>query len=342
MRSMFDLFDRNASSPHRSHRPRHPRRLGASAGLLGVVLVAAACGGTSAGTGSGAAGGTGSESAGSPIEQLFGNASASQRALEDQVAACMRERGWQYTPNTAMFEQGEIAGDPTSDPAFVEQYGYGISTQPPPDAFGATVIDADKDPNSAYLQGLSAEDQQRYFDDLWGGQISANGGDATGAVAVSAEIDPNSCQSKASAAIAEDHPEMSDAFSKRFGELAEAMEQDPKMAAATEKWSDCMAKADFTYAGVDEVYEDLQRRVSELYPSEGAPIGPDQNAASGAAATLPAADQERLDKLQRDERAIAKADRACRIDTIDKVRPQLEQELVEKLRSEFPGIGGGK
>lgn len=82
--------------------PRRPHHLALAA--LGLTVVLGACGG-STGSGSSAttADASGGEGTGTPLEQLFSNTSASQGAVEDAVAACMRDRGWQYTPNRSSF-----------------------------------------------------------------------------------------------------------------------------------------------------------------------------------------------------------------------------------------------
>lgn len=336
-----------------------PRRLALAA--LGLTVVLGACGGSS-GSGSTAttAGASDGEGTGTPLEQLFSTTSASQGVVEDAIAACMRDRGWQYTPNRSSFG-GVVSFGGDGDPTFREQYGYGISTQPPPEAFGfPTGQDQPKDPNAAYLESLSTDDQARFNKDLFGSlsEVSADGDQGAVVAATPVEMDPNSCMAKAQAEAAKTHPELSQEFGKRLGELMQAQDSDPRMQDAMTKWSACMAKANFTYAKVDEVFEDLSARAGELLGTSGPGGGLTPTGASGGglvissgggvapgaspSTTLSASDQAALAKLQDEERAIAKADAACREDTLTDVRATLEQEVVDKLRSEFPGVGSGK
>lgn len=330
---------------------RHPRpRRFVAIGALGLTAVLGACG--SAGGSGAASRDAGGQSAGTPLEQLFGDSSTIQRATEDEIARCMRARGWEYTPNTSGV--GTVIGsDPMGDATFRAQYGYGISTQPPPEAFGiASGADASKDPNMAFLERLSEREREQYQKDLFGPMVPESGSSANGGAVQIAGPDSSSCMGQATAAVAKKHPEMSEEFFERLSELMRDMEDDPAMKAAMKAWSTCMAKGSFTYATIDDLMTDLSQRAQAILGTGdtggigvAAPVGAiGIGAASGAAptTTLNASDQSRLDALQREERALAQADYACRETTVDPVRPKLEQKVVDKLRSEFPGIGGGR
>lgn len=348
--------------------PIPPHRLGFRRAVAALALTAAlgACGSTGPGgagpgqtstPGQGSAPGrqattttaAGEEAAGSPLDQLFGDGSAANRAIEDKVAACMRGRGWQYTPAPNLGGAVGIGVVTTSanDPAFIERYGYGISTQPPVESAGA---DEPENPNAKYLNSLSEADQKRYARDLSGDDLAGSGGNDS---PVAFTIDPSSCYGQAQKEVAKDHPELTDAFTTRFGELLKATRDDPRMVAANARWSACMARSKFTYANVEDVYADLQARADKLQGVPGAAAGGGEPRAiqlpgsgnagpAGPTTTLSPGDQERLTRLQAEERAIAKADVACRKDTVDPVRRTLDSEIADKLRSEFPGLGGGR
>lgn len=319
-----------------------------AAAALGLTVVLGACGsGASSSTSSTTSPSGDGSSTGTPLEQLLTGNGASQRALEDAIAACMRERGWQYTPNTTTNTPTPSVS--TDSEAFRRQYGYGISTQPPMEAFGlvgSTTGGAD-DPNGKYLASLSDADKARYQKDLYGDIVVGVPADGTGGGAVAASPadgpGPDTCAGRAEASVAKEFPEMSREFSTRLTELMTGMADDPTMKTAMTAWSTCMAKANFTYASVDEVYQDLQKRAGDIFGSGGGPAADGAvMVGGGPTASLSPSDQDRLAKLQADELAIAKADDACAVDTIDKVRPELERQVVDKLRSEFPGVGSGK
>ncbi len=289
------------------------------------------------------------DGSGSPLESLFGFDENSQRLVEDAVASCMRDRGWEYTPRPpADFSalDAQFGGDD-----FVAEYGYGISTDPPMDGFVASTGVGNDDPNDAYRKTLSETDQQRYFADLYG---SATTDDAAGSVSVDVgaggamgELDPNACVTIAQEAAAKENPALGAEFGKRLGELMGRLEDDPRAIEAGKKWSTCMAEAGFVYEGQGDVFSDLMQRNSEIRGTDQPAVGGGGGATvvvggqPGSTVPLSAGDAERLSKLQDEERAIAKADAACADEHLAGVREQLELEVYETLQSEFPGLGEG-
>lgn len=293
------------------------------------------------------------ESVGSPLDQLFGDPAKVQRATEDAIATCMRARGWDYTPNTA--NAGPMIGgvaDTFNDPKFREKYGYGISTQPPPEAYGTmpTANAGTKDPNTTYREKLSAREQAQYDKDLIGDPVGSEPGSSGGAISFGGP-DDKSCSGQAMKEVSKRYPELSTEFSERLGALLRDLDNDPAMKAALKEWSACISKQSFTYASIDELMADLQKRANEIFgidtPS-GVPMaigigGVGSESAGYAPTTSMSADaQARLRALQREERALATADYPCRVNTVDKVRPKLELRIADKLRSEFPGLGGAR
>lgn len=284
---------------------------------------------------------------GSPLESLFGFDENSQRLVEDAVASCMRDRGWEYTPRppadfTAL--DAQFGGDD-----FVADYGYGISTDPPMEGFVAST-GVGVDANDAYIKTLSEADQQRYYGDLYGG-VSTDGAvgsvSAVGAGGAMGELDPNACTMVAQETAAKENPALGAEFAKRLGELMGRLEDDPRAIDAESKWSGCMADAGFVYQHQNDVFTDLMQRNSEIRGTEQAAAGAGGGATvvvggqPGSTVPLSPADAERLKKLQDEERAIAKADNACAAQHLAGVREELELEVYETLQSEFPGLGEG-
>lgn len=297
----------------------------------------------------------GDEVAGSPLEQLFGSMGDSQRFIEDRVATCMRERGWEYEPLTG---GGMVmSAGPNRDPGFASQYGYGISTRPPVDElFGGAVAQVSDDPNAAYIESLTPDDRDRFFADLTGlppmnDEVDAGGG----AIELrEGDLDPNSCHRQAQRAAAEQFPELSDAFRDRLGELLRGIEDDPAAIEARAAWAACMADADYPYESQQEIMLDLSQRYSQI-TGEDLPTGPEGDDGEGADGggvviargpgldgeelDLSPADEERLARLQAEEIAIAQVDVMCAAEHLDAVRADLEREVADKVRSEFPGLG---
>jgi hypothetical protein len=338
----------------------NPRRLAVATATLALVF--AGCGPTGAdgsdgsdSSGSSDDGASDGETAGSPLDQLFGSMGDSQRFVEDGIASCMRERGWEYEPNTAGLVMVATAG-PGRDPAFAEQYGYGISTRPPIDEmFGGATTEMPDDPNGDYVDSLSDADRDRYFTDLTGAAPMASEEVSGGASAVMIEsegIDPNTCFAQAQQAAAQEHPELSEAFGERLGELMQGIDRDPAMTDAMAAWSACMAAADYPYESQREIYSDLSQRYSQITgddrPAPGGAADENMVVVGGGAMLdgeeldLSPADEERLAKLQADEIAIARTDLLCADEHLDEVRRVLEQDVADVLRSEYPGLGAGE
>lgn len=330
-------------------------RVGFGVIAFAVTTTLAACGSPSS-TASVTTSADGASGTGSPLADLFSASGASQRAMEDGIAACMRSRGWQYTPNAALAPVTVFGG--AGDPKFREQYGYGISTQPPAGSLvggagGAVSVSgsAADDPNAEYIKTLSEADRARYDKDLFGAPAagaSAADGSAQPIQIGGPDADPNTCLSQAQQAVAKTHPEMSDAYNKRVGELTSSMTKDPKMAAALTRWSQCMARSRWVYPTQEAAFADLQTRYDQILgihsPTPGA-VPQSEVVDFGTTPTTVALNpdqQAKVAKLQVEEKAIAKADAACETEHLAKVRRDLEQDVVAKIRSEFPGIGGGK
>lgn len=101
---------------------------------------------------------------------------------QEQVAECMAERGWDYTPIAIPGGiEDELGSLDEYSNLFDEEYrskwGYGISTIYAADGnyvdgspTGASLMTAD--PNDAYTDTLSPEEQSRYYSDLLGAGIA--------------------------------------------------------------------------------------------------------------------------------------------------------------------------
>src|SRR5665647_1165746 len=89
-------------------------------------------------------------------------------AMEDLVATCMAEQGFDYTPvdyaAMGLDLTGETLGLEWGSKEFAEQYGYGITTNP---ALGADA-EQPEDPNAEYVAGMTPTEQEAYYTALYG------------------------------------------------------------------------------------------------------------------------------------------------------------------------------
>jgi len=174
-------------------------------------------------------------------------------ALQDSIATCMRERGFDYIPNLAIGDQtAPLTNDPwlRDDPSWVAQWGYGIfkPTREPGSSYIVPFESPDDftedDPNFAIYSALSEGEQLAYMEALWGWyqderweNLSLDGsrGCIGQARAMQESTSPSSIFSF-------ENPEFAPLFGAWFDML---MESNINAIDADVEWSHCMADAGF-------------------------------------------------------------------------------------------------
>ncbi len=170
---------------------------------------------------------------------------AQVRAREDAVAACMAEQGFEYAP--AVPEPADITVPDPDVPrqgtrAYVEQWGYGITTNPPDDAASYTV----EQTNPAFA-ALSDEGKEAYFLALEGARVDvqehADGstGDAT---------DGGCCEQ---GRLGGGDPALA-AFEDEAGAYLAQLDDDGSLDDVNGRWSRCMAAEGFSFTSPTEAY----------------------------------------------------------------------------------------
>lgn len=204
----------------------------------------------------------------SPLAELMGWTNDSptesrrkQLRVEELVADCMREEGWEYTPvDWSAQDPGSAAPDAnlqTSDPeAFGEKYGYGIvyyyelyeepSLLGEPGAENPGMDPGFQDPNAEYVQSLSESEQTEYYASLYGEPIESEpfGDDEDGATAMTAVAlspEEQGCYGVASAEVYPANEIANDPdIQERMNEYWEDQQNAPELVAAYEAWRECM------------------------------------------------------------------------------------------------------
>ena len=279
--------------------------------IIGGVLVLAACGGGSDEKDAGqtpqpTSGGDGTEQVGREefgmTEEQLVNAI---EAGESRIAECMADAGFEYIPidsetfRDAMDARGTVSG--LSDEEFVAQYGYGITTLPPTSDFRFG------EENQAIFDDLSSEDQVAYGRTLLGENTQA-----TYVNMLEAEdfLPAGGCTETAIKEVYTEE-QLSPSFFNPFDAL---VEQDPRMIAAQQAWSECMADAGYDYEMQGDPEDEFVERLDAITG------GADPK-------TLTGGDKEALTELQGEERAIAKVDFDCAAEHIDAVEQQVERDI---------------
>ena len=278
--------------------------------VIGGVLVLAACGG---GSDEKDAGQTPQPTSGADNQQIgreeFGMTEEQLvnaiEAGESRIAECMADAGFEYTPidsetfRDAMDARGTVSG--LSDEEFVAQYGYGITTLPPTSDFRFG------EENQAIFDDLSSEDQVAYGRTLLGENTQA-----TYVNMLEAEdfLPAGGCTETAIKEVYTEE-QLSPSFFNPFDAL---VEQDPRMIAAQQAWSECMAEDGYDYEMQGDPEDEFVERLDALTG------GADPK-------TLTGGDKEALTELQGEERAIAKVDFDCAAEHIDAVEQQVERDI---------------
>lgn len=295
------------------------------------------------------------------------------RQVEELVATCMEEAGFEYVPVDPF--GGETRDDPFADAfalppdEFAREYGYGMTTLMDPNREEEEVTD----PNQAIRESLSEGALEAYNQALWGDmvQMSADGG----AVAVKPapgetgppEIENQGCHGEARGEVYGDDggmmmgPDMSefDGLFEDLDALRQRIESDPRVIEATEAWAGCMAEAGYSdVETVDDPEDTVMERMSELYgwddpsaddegggetdePSDEETDGPSVEQDDGGpdvsigGPRRPAdVDEEALAELQEYEIAIATADYECEQEHLAEARQDIAWGFEEDFVAE--------
>ncbi len=277
----------------------------ALAALAATTL--AACGGDSGGGAEGAAApATGNEEFGLSTEEL----ATRIEQVEAAVAPCMNQAGFDYIPvdfqtvYDAMASSGSLPG--VSDEDYLAQYGFGIAT-----TFGLpdpTTVNGRGEQNTAARDALPPADQIAYDRALYGQDSSVSLARALEDEDFSAA---GGCVRQAAEQFFDDD-ELNGSYENPTDLL---INSDPRMVAATEDWSGCVAEEGYDYPSIDELESDVADQLDAL-------VGETTDPAALSADTVAA-----LADLQGFERAVAQIAESCAEETTNGVEETIEEEL---------------
>jgi hypothetical protein len=332
--------------------------------VCGVMLITtAACGGSpeTASTGSTDSplaeylGGGGGLRNGTAVS-LQGDDPEKQQQVQELVAACMMEAGFEYLPYVPTAPEPEPVLEGDLD--WARTYGYGIST------IDMAAPDPSEDPNTAITAAMSESERAAYQQALFGSsfqstrsaggpvaaappvEIPPPGDNADGSTAPptgDADSAPGCIPTASSQVYGEpDVVDMQefDTLFEALGKLQASVEQDPRVVPLVAAWSDCMADAGHPgFKAVDDARNSIMSRWADLNGWQFTPVeggGGSVSVAGGDEVTEP--DPAKVAEIRTDEIALAVIDLGCRQDhqaTYDEVRTELEQKFVDEHRSEL-------
>lgn len=304
-------------------------RLVSTAGVAACLLTVGGCGGPSHADAKTAH----DSKPKSPLEALFSGVTGNldevkvaeqQKKVEDIVASCMADQGFEYTPvdySKLMSTQHDPVD--TTTRAYAEKNGYGFSVMPD-DAELSGLSSDFVDPNQGYVAAMSATEQQAYTEALYGKLDDlASGGSTDGP-----DLSQMGCYGKAQQEVngAQQHAFESDelqTFSDDVDQLQKDIEADPSLTDLNAKWAACLSDAGAgDFASPKAAKDDFMQRASDTYDSAAS--------ADPTSTAVPTIDP----KLQDEERKTAVADFDCRKKTgydaaHQKVQFAAEQQFID-------------
>ncbi|MBO9556844.1 hypothetical protein [Cellulomonas sp.] len=243
-------------------------------------------------------------------------ADAQQRKVEELIAACMSEQGFEYVPNEPQNVSRVMDGDDAPDwesREFAEQYGYGASTGD--DLFGGGDNGEEwVDPNADYVAGMSEGEQTAFYEALYGTPPEVDpDADPDADMEYEYNWEEAGCQGSAQHEVYEqnqiwDDPAMQ-ALNEEMSTEYENMADDPKLREAQEKWASCIADAGYDFTTPDEAQQSIYDELNGIYES----AAPPENATEEELANFDyQPDATKMAELKEKEIALATADWKCK------------------------------
>ncbi|MCC2319043.1 hypothetical protein [Cellulomonas chengniuliangii] len=300
------------------------------AAAVGALLLLSACsdsggGGTSSGGSSGGSSSSGDDAGKdaakeSPLHAYMksiqydgGDSAKNHKEVENIIASCMKEAGFEYTPKDLPSQPASLDDWEEMDPVErAEKYGYGWAGSPESEIDPEEFVSPDAD----YLAAMSDSEAAAYSVALFGDQQDVD----------TSELDwtKGGCYAKANHEVhsnrnaAYEDPAYED-LQEEIRRMFEKVPDDPRLAEINAEWSACMNEGGFDFARVNEAYESI----AEGY------------------ATLPeTADETAWADLRDKEVATAIADAKCQEkvgypEKLQEVQFALEQEFIDTHKAEL-------
>lgn len=288
-----------------------------------------------------------------------------QRRIEEMVAACMANEGFDYIPVDHSMGGFDVAFD---EEEFVREQGFGITTW-----FGNEdqFFGPDEefvDPNQDIVEAMSDSERDAYYEALYGppDQGEPQIDPETGEEYYEWEGFGEGCYGQAQEQIYGAQQEMWEELGPLMEDMWERIQADPRVAAANEDWSACMADRGFEYESpefmYETIFEDLQRRFDEIVGPNGGFADPfegwsedeieaffeekseeeiEQFFREAEQEARQDVDQEAVAALQQEERDLALANFECEAgmrDVMEEVQAEYEANFIRENRDALEQI----
>ncbi|WP_411698254.1 hypothetical protein [Conyzicola sp.] len=176
-------------------------------------------------------------------------AAAQQKKVEELVATCMAEEGFDYTPVDQSQYQGMSFDDEDRDTEeWVAEHGYGMNQTPEEIEEMNAQSEDFVDPNQSYIEALSVSEQEAYYEVLYGPGPSDEEMAAMEEDSGSYEYnwETAGCQGAAQHEISGEDLTQSEKYKPLMDELNtiwEKLQKSPEIVKIEAEWAACMADA---------------------------------------------------------------------------------------------------
>ena len=294
------------------NRRRRSPRPALVAGALTCVVLLAGCGATDPKE-------KPPSQTGGSIEDQLGftrkGITAAQAKVENEIATCMKNQGFDYIPGDPVAVQAALTGKPNmTDAEFEAQFGYGIST-----LYGRGTPQSD--PNVKIRDALSPVDRTAYDKALSGGQP-----DQTFFHAVdTGDFSQLGGCTKAATDKAFGGSALLSTLQRKLDELDDSILADQRMVKANAAWTKCMQDATGeSFEDAAAIEDEITKQFEKIV---GPPLPPGQVAAEGTY------DKAALATLQRREVELSDKDVACEKKKITPVEDVVRKEKETQFKN---------
>ena len=323
--------------------------------LLALALAGCASGGEPGGDGGD--GGDGGEGTAAEVElgpldeyfqEAYGEydedqANRDMRRMEEVIAECMAEQGFDYTPMDVTAQGGVSMSSDDLDVEwgtreFAEQYGYGVTTNPYGDMEETAPEEEFVDPNAEYVESMSESEREAFYLALSGDQVMPEGDEE-----FVYDWEQAGCQGRAQHQVyegGESDPSVA-SLQEEMNGVWEQTQQDPRVTEATTAWVSCMGDAGITgLATVDDGSMRISDKANAVYEEVYNSAPTTEMPSEEDMAALEKQVQEKIGEITEEEIATAVADFDCREevgydDTFREVSVDLQQQFVDTHREEL-------
>ena len=293
-----------------------------------------------------------------PLDQYWGYAAidsqaywdqdlAKEREVEELMATCMAENGFEYIPfpppfHPAIVGESGLAAPELSPDEYRAQYGYGISTsigEVHPALSSEPVVN----PNGPIIDAMGPAEREAYFRALGGDERS---------ITESTPLDERGCGGQADQQVRGVEIALYDQLGDERQQLRQRIDNDPRLVQATLEWSRCLGQAGHVYATPADIRQELFIR-SDPFQMLGDPYEvltqaeideltfEELEAVVAELSALSPEQQAVLDALQAFELAVAAVDYECGLPLDDvryEVTVELEQQFVDEHLAQLEAI----